>query len=55
MKNKEQTNELTEKLRAGRGNIKDVGVDLDATDYDGGERQYIKDVRKKFKVTIKNS
>ena len=45
--------ELIEKVRAGKGNIKDVGVDLDATDYDGGERQYIKDVKKKFKVTIK--
>ena len=41
------------KLKAGKGNIKGIGVDLDATDYDGGEKQYIKDVKKRFKVTIK--
>jgi|TARA_B100000470_G_scaffold221927_1_gene213977 hypothetical protein len=49
----ETTIMIGEKVKAGKGNIKDVGVDLDATDYDGGEKQYMKDVKKKFKVTIK--
>ena len=44
---------VTEALKAGKGNIKDVGVDLDATDYPGGEKAYVKDVKKKFKVSIK--
>ena len=45
--------QVTEALKPGKGNIKDVGVDLDATDYPGGEKAYVKDVKKKFKVSIK--
>ena len=44
---------VNEVVKAGRGNIKGVGVDLDATDYPGGEKQYVKDVKKRFKVTVK--
>ena len=48
------SNELfNEAIKAGKGNIKNVDVDLDATEYPGGEKKYIKDVKKRFKVTIK--
>ncbi len=48
------SNELfNEAVKAGKGSIKNVDINLDASDYDGGEKQYIKDVKKRFKVTIK--
>ena len=49
-------NELTEKLRAGRGKLAGrnaLDVDMDATDYKGGEKAFMRDMKKKFKVTIK--
>ena len=48
------SNELfNEAVKAGKGSIKNVDINLDASDYDGGEKQYIKDVKKRFKITIK--
>ena len=48
------SNELfNEAIKAGKGNIKGVDVDLEASEYPGGEKKYIKDVKKRFKVTIK--
>ena len=48
--------QLTERLRAGRGKLvgkKALDVDMDASDYPGGERKYMADMKKKFKVSIK--
>ena len=44
---------VKEALKPGKGNIKNVDVDLDATEYPGGEKAYVKDVKKKFKIAIK--
>jgi len=44
---------VKEALKPGKGNIKNVDVDLDATEYPGGEKAYVKDAKKKFKVAIK--
>ena len=44
---------VTEALKAGKGNIKNVDVDMDATEYSGGEKAYVKDMKKKYKVAIK--
>ena len=50
------SNQLMEALRAGRGKLvgkKALDVDMDASDYPGGERKYMADMKKKFKVGIK--
>jgi hypothetical protein len=46
------SNILTEKLRAGKGRAT-MDVDMDASDYPGGDRKYMSDMKKKYKVTMK--